>query len=92
MNELNCMISSISDTSSNSCSFGKNDNDEIKNSEYICSFVSDNNLVKEYIKTNYCHKFNVNLLVVPHNLISQWSSYIENDTTYKYKILSKKKD
>ena len=68
------------------------DNDEIKKSEYICSFVSDNNLVKEYIKTNYCHKFNVNLLVVPHNLISQWSSYIENDTTYKYKILSKKKE
>ena len=68
------------------------DNDEIKNSEYICSFVSDNNLVKEYIKTNYCHKFNVNLLVVPHNLISQWSSYIENDSTYKYKILSKKKE
>lgn len=68
------------------------DNDEIKNSEYICSFVSDNNLVKEYIKTNYCHKFKVNLLVVPHNLISQWSSYIENDTSYKYKVLSKKKE
>ena len=48
MNELNCMISSISDTSSNSYSFGKNDNDEIISGistphSYIEDTINNNN-------------------------------------------------
>ena len=67
-------------------------NEELKQNNYICSFVSNNNLLKEYIKTDYIYYLKLNLIVVPHNLINQWEGYIVNDTEFKYSILAKKKD
>lgn len=68
------------------------ENDNIKYPDYKCSFVLENNLVREYTKTTFENHFKVNIIVVPHNLITQWSVYIEEDTKLSYKILSKKKE
>lgn len=56
------------------------------NQKFMCSFTGSHSLVNNFRKLIY-QPCTINLIIIPHQIITQWTGYIKNNTTLDHYII-----